>query len=164
MKNVFFHNTDLVSKKAHRYCDELSHFILNKFFQERRLRYIFVDVSFEKNLFKEYGQYGNCIWEDQHYKPNEFSIELEPNQPLPILLNSLAHELVHVKQWAKGEYYQTMKNRRVYKYNNKYYNVDKVDYWDQPWEIEAHGRAIGLMVQWNRTLPEDRRLKIPETL
>ena len=22
------------------------------------------------------------------------------------------------------------------------------DYWDQPWEIEAHGREIGLFIRW----------------
>jgi hypothetical protein len=63
-------------------------------------------------------------------------------------MDCFAHELVHVKQWAKGEYYQTMKDSKVYVFNKKKVDIRKVDYWDQPWEIEAHGRAIGLVVQW----------------
>jgi hypothetical protein len=27
-------------------------------------------------------------------------------------------------------------------------NPKKVSYWDLPWEIEAHGREVGLFVRW----------------
>jgi hypothetical protein len=27
-------------------------------------------------------------------------------------------------------------------------NPEKVSYWDLPWEIEAHGRELGLFVRW----------------
>ena len=47
-------------------------------------------------------------------------------------LSTLAHEMVHVKQFSTGELATDMtrwKNRN---------NVDDLDYWDQPWEKEAH--------------------------
>ena len=28
------------------------------------------------------------------------------------------------------------------------YYKDGIDYWDEPWEIEAHGRETGLFVRW----------------
>ena len=92
------------------------------------------------------------IWEreDEHYRPFDFTIQIDPDQKIQLLLNSLAHELVHVKQWAKGEFYQLQRETNVYKFNGQRWDTDKVDYWDTPWEIEAHGRAIGLVVQWAR--------------
>ena len=30
----------------------------------------------------------------------------------------------------------------------KTYNPTKIDYWDLPWEIEAHGREVGLFVRY----------------
>jgi hypothetical protein len=39
-------------------------------------------------------------------------------------------------------------------FNKKKVDTTKVNYWDQPWEIEAHGRAIGLVVQWS----QDRKI------
>jgi hypothetical protein len=56
--------------------------------------------------------------------------------------------MIHVKQWAKGEYYELMYEPKVYKFNGKRVDSTKIDYWDRPWEIEANGRAIGLVVQW----------------
>ena len=107
-----------------------------------------INIIFKGDLYKESKMYGNCIWEDQHHRPEEFTIEIEPKQKRQLLLNTLAHELVHVKQWAKGEYYQLQRERNVFKFNGQRVDVAKVDYWDHPWEIEAHGRAIGLVVQW----------------
>ena len=107
-------------------------------------------MTFKKGLFEKTNQYANCIWEDEHYRPFDFTIEIDPDQKIQLLLNSLAHELVHVKQWAKGEFYQLQRETNVYKFNGQRWDTDKVDYWDTPWEIEAHGRAIGLVVQWAR--------------
>ena len=46
-------------------------------------------------------------------------------------LSTLAHEMVHVKQFAKGELDAGLTRWK----SNKY--CDKIDYWDQPWEKEA---------------------------
>jgi len=33
----------------------------------------------------------------------------------------------------------------------KRFTHDNTDYWDRPWEIEAHGRETGLFVRWAET-------------
>jgi len=126
----------------------LGEFVLEKFFTKPKRDKLKIDVYFEKDLFKNTDQHANCIWEDNHYRPKEFTIQIDPDQRLNLLLNSLAHELVHVKQWAKGEIFELQRERKVYKFNGQRFDTSKVDYWDTPWEIEAHGRAIGLVVQW----------------
>ena len=46
-------------------------------------------------------------------------------------LSTLAHEMVHVKQFAKGELDSALTQWK----SNKY--CGNIDYWDQPWEKEA---------------------------
>ncbi len=147
---VKFKNSKLISNSDCKKLKSLSTFVLKKFFTENMRNKLKIDVVFKKNLFKDSNSYGNCVWEDTHRNPREFTIQLDPNQKISLLLNSLAHELVHVKQWAKGEYYELVSKPKVYKFNGKLVDTQKVDYWDTPWEIEAHGRAIGLVVQWVR--------------
>ena len=50
------------------------------------------------------------------------------------MLTTLAHELVHVKQYELGQLTQN--------------NESDYNYWDKPSEIEAHGREIGLFITW----------------
>jgi len=147
---IKFQNTNLVDKQHIKMLRSLSEFVINKFFTKPKQNKLNILVSFEKDLFERTNQYANCIWEDEHYRPFDFSIQIDPNQKIQLLLNSLAHELVHVKQWAKGEFYQLQRERSVYKFNGQKFDTTKIDYWDTPWEIEAHGRAIGLVVQWVR--------------
>jgi len=147
---IKFKGAKKIKPKQIDYLNSLSEFILDKFFTEYKKDRLDITVKFKKGLFEETDQYGNCIWMDQHYRPEEFEIEIDPDQSIQLLLNTLAHELVHVKQWAKGEYYQLQREKHVYKFCSKRFDTNKVDYWDTPWEIEAHGRAIGLVVQWTR--------------
>lgn len=129
--------------------ESITHFIIKKFFNINRRKKLVITVNLRDDLFEKTKQYGTCIWEDTHFRPDEFTIELDTKQSIGLMLNTLAHELVHVKQWAKGEMYE-LQRTAMYKFNGRTFDSDKMDYWDYPWEIEAHGRAIGLVVQWVR--------------
>jgi diphthamide synthase subunit DPH2 len=87
--------------------------------------------------------YGFCDWNDDNHKARDFTIIVHPELGKRNMLIVLAHEMVHVKQYAKGEMKDYIRMNRV-KFNGKIYNDDKIDYWDHPWEIEAHGRERGL--------------------
>lgn len=145
---IRFKNQKLVTPIIIEHLKDLATFILKKFFTEKTIKNLDITVVFKKDLFKEDGIYGSCIWEDVHYKPRKFTIEIDPEQKLHVLLNCFAHEMVHIKQWAKGEYYQSLRNAKVYFFNKKAVDTNRVSYWDQPWEIEANGRAFGIIVQW----------------
>ena len=61
------------------------------------------------------------------------------------ILKTLGHELVHVKQYAKGEL--TTDRTGALRYNGVHYYVDTLlDYFELPYEIEAYGREKGLLV------------------
>jgi hypothetical protein len=59
-------------------------------------------------------------------------------------LLALAHEMVHLKQYAKGELKDIFRPAKMIKWHGDRYLTDGVDYWEQPWEIEAYGREKGL--------------------
>jgi hypothetical protein len=64
------------------------------------------------------------------------------------MLIALAHEMVHVKQYATGESRQYERMPYVTKFRGVMVNTNTMDYWDLPWEIEAFGRELGLYVRF----------------
>ena len=63
------------------------------------------------------------------------------------LLINLAHEMVHVKQWAKGEMYEYSRTPSLVRFKKSVYDMNDIDYYDYPWEIEAFGRQEGLFLR-----------------
>ena len=101
------------------------------------------------------GAYGYCLELDDK---RSFEIEVDRRLRLRTLLETVAHEMVHVKQYARRELHPVHDT-----WCGKTYNPKKVSYWDLPWEIEAHGRETGLFVRWaeennlgNQTWTQDR--------
>jgi hypothetical protein len=74
--------------------------------------------------------YGYCCHVDDNY----FEIDIKRSLRMRDMLTTLAHELVHVKQYIEGTLTQN--------------NEADIDYWDKPSEIEAHGRETGLFIRW----------------
>ena len=58
---------------------------------------------------------------------------------------TLSHEMVHVRQLAKGQLKSLPKSIRVWM-GKKY--SKKTKYLDQPWEIDAYGRETGLLTKF----------------
>ena len=73
----------------------------------------------------------------------EFELEIDRKLTLRKMLETVAHEMVHVKQYARRELHPSK-----HTWCGKTYNPEKVSYWDLPWEIEAHGREAGLFIRW----------------
>ena len=86
------------------------------------------------------GAMGYCLELDDN---RTFEIEADKKLRLRKLLETIAHEMVHVKQYARRELHPVHNT-----WCGKTYNPEKVSYWDLPWEIEAHGREVGLFVRW----------------
>lgn len=69
----------------------------------------------------------------------ELSMALDSKLKLDELFQTLAHEMVHVKQYARGQLKQYKKRNGTVSYTwlgRKYDN----EYYDCPWEIEAYSR------------------------
>ena len=94
--------------------------------------------------------YGYCLAEsddgERLDRPKSFEIEIHKDMPLRKVLETICHEMVHVKQYARGELYESSAQGK-HRWQGKWLDKDP-NYWDQPWEIEAHGRETGLFVRW----------------
>ena len=75
--------------------------------------------------------------------PRSFIIEINRSDNAETKLISLAHELVHVKQYARNEL-----NEEMSYWRGKYVNSDTIPYEQQPWEIEAESRGKELYAQF----------------
>jgi len=75
--------------------------------------------------------------------PRSFVIEINKADNAETKLISLAHELVHVKQYARNEL-----NEEMSYWRGNYVNSDTIPYDQQPWEIEAESRGKELYAQF----------------
>jgi len=89
--------------------------------------------------------YGSCGAEGYNTRnqPRQFLIEVHPGLGASTILSTLAHEMVHVKQYLTGQTDENLES-----WLGKRVNYEKTDYWDQPWEIDAHGREDGLLTKF----------------
>lgn len=106
-----------------------------------------VDIEFSRTLYKEDGILAEIDLDDKMYKPKEFTITVDSTVPQRRIMESIAHEMVHLKQYAVGEMRDT-NNFNIVLWKKQRIDLTKWQYWDRPWEIEAHGKELGLFIRW----------------
>ncbi|SRR6056297_2212126 len=106
-----------------------------------------IRVELSGSVKRNQGNLGCCYDIDPDYRPRAFVIEADSSQSLRMLLITIAHEMVHVKQMARCEQQYTKVYHKV-KWMGKTVDLNKTNYWELPWEIEAHGRETGLFLKW----------------
>ena len=127
---------ELLTTAAHFYADKLG---LDKKLQDKIELEILVRKSSDRGAC-----YTNC---SPKRVPTYFTIELNPDDDVSIL-QTLAHEMVHLKQFATGEL-RLMKRCSKWKNTTWKHKKDEMDdYYDSPWEIEAFGREEGLFLRF----------------
>lgn len=93
-----------------------------------------LEIQMVKNLRTREGMRGSMVNLGGKY----ILMEIDSTLSFEALIDTIAHEMVHVKQTVKGQYRVEMKGRTVH----RYWRGKKVqaDYYDQPWEKEAWSR------------------------
>lgn len=128
-------------------------FVLNKFCP-RIIDRIQVKICMKNNPG---GNWAICHYDVADPTLREFRIDIHSDISPFWFMRTLMHELVHVKQYAKGEMVHYERNHSMLKWRKQMkVNVDKIDYWDLPWEIEAHGREEGLTQQFMVAYPQHK--------
>ena len=135
------------NKKVRKVVEQAAWYYAEKLMGKRLLGSLEITINLKKNLLTKEGNEGSAIWEDDGYRSREFSIELDTTVKIRNLLITLAHEMVHVKQWAKNEMYEYMEPHMV-RFKGEKIHLKETDYWDYPWEIEAYGKQLGLFVRF----------------
>ena len=82
--------------------------------------------------------YGLCSVDDSDDSPStpmrKFIIEVNKGMGIAMIVRTVLHEMVHVKQFARGELDSKYKGMRW----KTAHVTDDVDYMDLPWEKEAY--------------------------
>jgi len=120
------------TERQKNYVTSMAEYCIQKLMPRMRSLHIEINLTSPKDA------YGYCLSLDKRH----FEIEVDRSMRLRRLLETVAHEMVHVKQYARNEL-----DDRCSKWQGKLIDP-KTDYWDRPWEIEAHGREVGLFVRW----------------
>jgi hypothetical protein len=108
---------------------------------KRILNNIHIEVNFDDNL-EDLG--GASIESyNTNKKPRSFLIEINKKLGGKSILSTLAHEMVHIKQFV---YCET--NEDLSKWKDVHIDSDVIDYYDLPWEIEAYGKEQGLFYKF----------------
>ena len=127
-------------KRERELIDDLAHFCVKKLMP--RKKNLEVNISIKRNMIENEGMFAGVVDTDD---TNTFDMELDSSMSLRKKLLSVAHEMVHVKQFTRGELKHT-DNLAVSSWKGKKYHESK--YWECPWEIEAYGRELGLFTMW----------------
>ena len=99
------------------------------FLQHKLPRYRTLELEFHlKNLKGKV--YGFC----ERVEPRSFSIEIQRGMSNRKLISTVMHEMIHVKQYVKNELIDYESGNIQWK-SRKFKDLD---YWNQPWEREAH--------------------------
>jgi hypothetical protein len=115
-------------------CKEALRFYGKELLGDRLVKNINVYLVFEKLPFIVNAL---CHWEDDNHKCRNFIIIVNKKLNKKTTLISLAHEMVHVKQYARKQLKDYLRSHKV-KWGNRVYNLNNVDYWKSPWEKEAY--------------------------
>jgi hypothetical protein len=111
------------TKQQRKYAYSMAEFVCDKF-------NINPDIEISFRRLTKCNSLGGCV----ELEDNEYEIDVKRSLRMREMLTTLAHELVHVKQYELGQLTQD--------------NETEYDYWDKPSEIEAHGRETGLFITW----------------
>lgn len=87
-------------------------------------------VFSKKNFENETGAAGMVY----PYAKGLITMDLDSRLSLDKLIQTIAHEMVHVKQIAKGQL--TYDGKKIF-WKGKRYFPKKMSYYDHPWEIDA---------------------------
>ena len=127
-------------------------FFANYIMGERLAKNLDIDIVFEdQGKMAE----GHCNPIEVSNRPRMFEIGINPNLSRRKMLQCLAHEMVHVKQYARGELSSAFSTAM---FNGKVYNLTSSfeDYLNWPWEIEAYGRDRSLYLFYQVLLKSEK--------
>lgn len=140
------------SKKLITELNQAAEFFALQLMDPRMVRNLNVDIEIVDKLDVN----GECISEDDTKNPRWFTINLKRKPPNgEDIIQTLAHEMVHVKQYAKNEMSKQFRVARGglkigTKWHGEWWDPKKKEdsYWDAPWEIIAYGMEVGLIHKW----------------
>lgn len=126
-----------------------THFYAKELLSPQMLPHVSLTIRFSETI----EELGSCCvtFTNDWYKPREFDIVLKNKKSKRILLITLAHEMVHLRQFAKGELANGLT-----RWKGESVDSDHVEYSMLPWEIEAASLEYILYALYKEHIKEGR--------
>ena len=121
-----------------RLCEDVTTWFLNRFLPRHKIH-----VEILHRGLKREQVYGYCDYVGETRRPRHFLIELHTYLDEELYIQTLLHELTHLRQWVVG-------SLRV-RYGKLCYSkepVEKYEYWHQPHEVEAREQEETLYLEY----------------
>ena len=128
-------------KNFRPYVKRAAFFYAEQLLTPKMLENVYLRIKFNPKI-EAYG-YAEILEYNESRKAREFEIELHPGIGAAEILKTLAHEMTHIKQFAYNE-----TNENLTRWKGLRVDPDNLEYWVQPWEIEAHGMESGLFTKF----------------
>jgi hypothetical protein len=141
-----------LTPKERKILKTATHFYASRLMSDRLSNTLEININVIKDFYVKNKILGEAFPKDDVLglpSNKHFVINLEWNKLGKRVLQCLAHEMVHVKQYAKGEL-KFHEKRNLVTFQREQYQGD--EYWESLWEIEAYGREIGLYQKFRPTL------------
>lgn len=143
MYSISFRNAPKGNLKALR---SATNWALERLLGKRIAETVDVRVKFVDNLLSKELTYGDL----EDHGDRFYTIRIDNGGSLTRLqvFRTLMHELVHLKQYVKGELHDYCYNINMVRWKRSKIDVMKTDYINQPWEKEAYKMQKILTKQW----------------
>ena len=150
MKLYFSGKHNAVTRKELRYA---AFFFAEELISSKLMPYIFIKIIVEDESEDMDNTVGSTRWVHDNHNPRIFEVRISPNQNRLNTLGTLAHEMVHVKQYVNGELKQYVM-REGWRWKNKVMMDDDegMYYSKLPWEREAYRKQQKLLVSYMTNL------------
>ena len=126
-----------------RLCEDVASWFLNRFFPRHKIYVEIVHLGLKRECV-----YGYCDYVGESYRPRHFLIELDTYMHEELYIQTLLHELTHLRQWVVG----SLRQKRGKMYYGKEC-VEDIEYWHQPHEVEAREQEETLYLEYLMETP-----------
>lgn len=137
-------------KETRKLCKEALKFYGKELLGPRLYKNITLELLFEELPNKINAL---CNWTDDNHTCREFVVSLNNKLNKKTMLIALAHEMVHIKQFARGELKDYMRSDKV-KWKGQVFCLSEVEYWSCPWEKEAYENDVVLYKKFKQYYKE----------
>jgi len=127
-----------INKKETKECVS---FFAHELMSNRLCSNLYIEVIYNKRLYEKDKCVG-VVDSLDYYRPRDFIIEIDSNLNYESTLRALAHEMIHVKQYARGELRDYAKSKKI-RWKDEI--IESRAYWSMPWEKEAYGKEKKLV-------------------
>jgi len=141
-------------KTPHNIVEKAATFFVQYLLTKRLSETINLTIEFER-FSKGCNDYAYCDYTGDNHRPKDFVITIDKTLSKRETLMALAHECVHLRQYATGELKDIFRPVRMIKWRGVKFIDGELDYWDQEWEWEAYGREKGLYIKFMASLKDE---------